>query len=956
MENAEFALHERLLDEFTTLSKEFRTVMAEFLFAITAKDVEQQTTMVMEAYHEKPKFEPTFAKSMRNLLLNNKRYPMRRPNLKGLERWDVNGRNERFDTVFLAMMRGIGVKERQAYLHRILARQADISSILKMFTYFEGSAETYLHACVQENINTNREEFESLLKEAITNRNMYIGHRTPETAETYSSNDFANGIHMYLNTLACMQEKENTVYGTVRKQFVEHCKDWLKRLQIPPVTQEQLQQVYGNEGNPMEIVRHTYLGQDVYQQKIYFHPFASIQAAIQEMKDLVLGFVKDEKRIPIENQVVFATDGKAVQASVMTEILEAILAVPQEGWKEEQLNQIAQSTVVMADAKCWMNRFYQTFLSHTFKDRLQRFQRRFVVDKGTRLELFKVMKNVSGKEKAADIQNAKWAYNMMSMMHQKGYLYYLGSEGTFYDSIHGIVDTAKRHPDTIFSVFVGDDSLSKLVIQEDMSNVLPVKYLHIQDKYILPRVFTEYAFELLEKKPVQNQKRLETVEKKAVQEKKVVQEEKPHETEILTVHGLPTAGSLVYTNLQERVQLQHVIGSGGEGIVYGCDRAGMVVKIYHEKCLTLERQKKIQAMVDNQPNMEELCWPLKVIYNEKQEFVGFLMKDTSAYKEFGITVMKMNSKRVRQNTMAGWDRLSLVKLCRAICKTFQSMHKKQIYMGDINPRNMMILTNSAENPKFVFVDCDSYQYHDFACPVGTPPYTSPKLYKRYHKTPQTLQFDQVMRNDDDECYALASLLFGILMLNASPFQGKGVTDVLEAMMQYNFAYRTKTSTGKDTIDGPQRMIWNNMDFRLRSLFEKTFANGEYVPLKTWIYILDSYCKEIEKGNYTAEVEPVLYRDGTDGDGKPYNQYFVCVECGQKRNMPMTRYLNQEKFHLPHLCNTCSPTVDRLRRIPAKHVCSRCGRLFDTTEYEVYRAEKMNEGRMRCKACKAQRIG
>ncbi len=933
------AFNKRLIDVFRDISNQFMTVMSEFFYEITSDDLDKQVDVVMSAYHEiGGGHQPIYNKEMRKKLIKNSKYPMRKPDEKGVNRKDIQERNNRFDIVYKEMMAKIPNDQKASYIHSIMTRQTDIAATLKMYIHITGSSKMYVDQCINKNIKIKQTGFTKLLNDAIDQRNAYIGHVTEETVEQFTVTDFKNGIQSYLKVIDCL--KENNI-ERIKTDFIKDGKYWIQCVDLSPVSNEQLKQEYPNIPNPIETVKLTELSKDTFGDKVYFHTLTSIKNLIQNITNaFAIAFQNDEKTKPVENHIVFQNALHTAESS----ILHIMESYQNNAFSGSQLNQIAENTVVMADAKFWMSKFYQKMLSHNLKDLLQKYNRKIVVDKGTRVEIYKVMKNVSGNEKAEDIQNAKWAYNMMSIMHERGYLNYLGTEGIYYGSDENIIDLAHRHPDVTFSVFVNDNHLCELIQNSETTNVLPIKYLHIQDKYIVPKLFYEYYQDTLYVED-EDDTVLEVVESTI---------NEPEITFAGDVSELPKENDYVYDDNNEKIQLKKELGRGGEGTVYTCSQAEKVIKVYHKNCLTEERFQKIQLMVNNQPNIQELCWPEKLIYNASHEFIGYMMKNVGAYKEFGITVLKLDSLRVRQNTMAGWNRLSLVKLCLNLCNVFQKMHEKDIYMGDINPRNMMIIPNTYNNPKFMFVDCDSYQYHDYPCPVGTTPYTSPKLFKRYNKTPDTLEFGKVMRNEDDEGYAIASLLFGILMLKASPFQGKGVTNVNEAMMQYNFAYRTKNSSGKDTIDGPQRMIWNNTPAFIKAKFEKVFANGGYVSLQDWIKVMYGYRKAIENGEYTDEIEPVLYRDGTDAQGQPYNQYFECAECGERRNMPVRRYMTEEKFHQPHLCNRCYPTVNRLRNIQVNHVCSRCGRTFQTSGFEQYRAIKMNDGRMRCKQCKEQR--
>lgn len=86
------------------------------------------------------------------------------------------------------------------------------------------------------------------------------------------------------------------------------------------------------------------------------------------------------------------------------------------------------------------------------------------------------------------------------------------------------------------------------------------------------------------------------------------------------------------------------------------------------------------------------------------------------------------------------------------------MHEKGILMGDINPRNFLVTPQCA----VYLVDCDSYQFGGFSCPVGTPLYTPPEVHRSMRAA--GVENYGYIRTEDNERYSLAVLLFEILML------------------------------------------------------------------------------------------------------------------------------------------------------------------------------------------------
>ena len=213
-------------------------------------------------------------------------------------------------------------------------------------------------------------------------------------------------------------------------------------------------------------------------------------------------------------------------------------------------------------------------------------------------------------------------------------------------------------------------------------------------------------------------------------------------------------------------------------------------------------------MISKNITIPELCWPQSLLTNEEGQFVGYLMPVASEYVEFGQSIMKINSPAIRER-MVQWDRLSMTKLCIAICKMFDKLQKKNVLMGDINPRNFLLNINNKNCVDFRVVDCDSFQIDDYPCLVEVQTYTSPK----YNARRKSKQPGSELRMPEDENYALASLLFQMIMLNVLPFAGKNAEEIDKAQAEYNFAFRLKDdkeNTGANTPDGSARLIWNNL--------------------------------------------------------------------------------------------------------------------------------------------------
>lgn len=65
--------------------------------------------------------------------------------------------------------------------------------------------------------------------------------------------------------------------------------------------------------------------------------------------------------------------------------------------------------------------------------------------------------------------------------------------------------------------------------------------------------------------------------------------------------------------------------SGGEGTIYTTDIPNVVAKIYKPGKVDKAKFEKLKLMMTKNINCEGVCFPIAMLYNSKDEFVGFLM-------------------------------------------------------------------------------------------------------------------------------------------------------------------------------------------------------------------------------------------------------------------------------------------------------------------------------------------
>lgn len=411
-------------------------------------------------------------------------------------------------------------------------------------------------------------------------------------------------------------------------------------------------------------------------------------------------------------------------------------------------------------------------------------------------------------------------------------------------------------------------------------------------------------------------------------------------------------GDTVFTDNKTNYILGSELARGGEGAIFLLkNQPDKVAKIYFPKRRTDARFQKLKRMVVKKPKSPNIAWAQKILYDENGCYLGFLMQKTpEKCMQLGETVLRVGNQKIAETFLNGWNRKDLIKVSMSICNTFNFLHNNNIFMGDINPANILI--DPSDSTKVYFVDCDSYQFENFLCPVGTPIFTSPNFYKR---TKGKANYSKTKREKSDEYYAIASLLFQILMGGCPPFISKGTkTEIIKDICDHRFAFKTNKDSGFDAPDGPYRLIWNNMPFNIKNMFARIFKDGVTAyPPGVWRKELDKYLKGIESGEYSDEIFPKKYYD-------PHNNFvdFTCSICGQEKNMHKDDFNNrlreQEERNYPELILFCNDCKQLLRQeIGEKANCDYCNKLFSLTYNDYW--WKHHQGRKyKCPSCKKNR--
>lgn len=416
---------------------------------------------------------------------------------------------------------------------------------------------------------------------------------------------------------------------------------------------------------------------------------------------------------------------------------------------------------------------------------------------------------------------------------------------------------------------------------------------------------------------------------------------------------IPGAGDAVTVRCggtERTLRLGRQLGQGGEGTIYTTgDPAGAVAKIYFAKCLTAQRRDKLTKMVSADPGIPGLCWPQALLYNGDGAWVGFLMPKAEGEQLarsvfFPAVMRKLN-----------WSRADVVRVAGSVAEIFAAMHRRGILMGDVNPYNILV----QQSGRVYFVDCDSYQFGDYACPVGVLAYTPPEVVRRNRASGQ--ESYSYLRTVEHERYSMAVLLFGIVMLGKLPYESSNSdqNDVEQAILAGAFPYPYSGSEGagadaRSSVRAPVglwRQMWSNTTYQVKTAFFNAFTGVRRCTAEEWSGVLREYLRRIEQGHSSNQLFPTDYKEtaGRDGEDATPMVHLTCERCGVSFNMDADTYQRRKERGEPILCGTHWEILKNYRRRTVNQYCERCGASFEIRVSEWQ--ERVRDKRpLYCPAC------
>jgi len=317
------------------------------------------------------------------------------------------------------------------------------------------------------------------------------------------------------------------------------------------------------------------------------------------------------------------------------------------------------------------------------------------------------------------------------------------------------------------------------------------------------------------------------------------------DSQILKPQMIPGEGDLVTLgSSQLSIRLANRIDGGGEGDVFELNGDNRVAKIYKSDKLTANRIKKLELMASLRETCRGICWPEQLVYAPDGCPVGYVM-----HRAHGHTLAKSVVRPpLLSEKFPNWNKENLVNLCISLLNHMKYLHSLGVLIGDINEGNILV---DGDGSDVFIVDTDSFQVGGFPCPVGRGQFTP-----RRH---QNKDFKSFLRDESDELFAIAIILFMILFTGKHPYSTQGGESPERNIKNGDFPYPIRKDKGKNVPEGPWAHIWSHLPLKMKELFVKAFREEQQVTISQWLDALQSYKFNLSTGKASNDVYPNSFK-------------------------------------------------------------------------------------------------
>lgn len=283
------------------------------------------------------------------------------------------------------------------------------------------------------------------------------------------------------------------------------------------------------------------------------------------------------------------------------------------------------------------------------------------------------------------------------------------------------------------------------------------------------------------------------------------------------------------------VVLGDAVGRGGEATIHAVpDRPSLLAKRYLRRP-DRSIAAKLRWMVTHPLPVAvaarghvAVAWPTDLLLDGSGEVVGILMPRVRG----AVALIEVFNPRRRATVAPGWDARYLHRAARNLASAVAAVHAAGHVVGDLNESNVLVAPNALVS----LIDADSFQIAGedrgrpvvWPCPVGKPEYAAPELQGR--------SLAGVLRNPSQDAFALAVLIFQLLLEGSHPFRhrwlGSGEPPALEVSISrgwFPHAARPATSAPPPIAPPLLPVPFAALNPGLQTLFDRCFVAGHDDP-------------------------------------------------------------------------------------------------------------------------------
>ena len=344
-------------------------------------------------------------------------------------------------------------------------------------------------------------------------------------------------------------------------------------------------------------------------------------------------------------------------------------------------------------------------------------------------------------------------------------------------------------------------------------------------------------------------------------------------------------GSVIFDSVGKEYKLVEKVLSNNGAITYRTDVNGIWVKLYDNDSLNTFIESKINRMVKDPINIIGVCWPLGIAVDAQKNFRGYFMNEVVG-EPLHLSVMK---KAGIEKYFPNWDKINLCILVLTILDKIDRLHKKGILMGCINPAAIRVIDDST----VCFTDTDNYQVEGYPSFVYNISFTPPEL----------LDKKIYLTNVDSENFAIAELVFMIMMTGKTPYAIGINGDPKLEIKKMNFPYSNRKVHGNAALPSMWRFMWSHLT-PYKEPFYETFQKearynkqGNRRGIGFWIKLTKDFKEDLETpvDRESLRIYPRTFKRSKN------ETFYRCRFCGVEHPR---FYFNDQFFDEYQICNDC----------------------------------------------------